>query len=93
VTIRYEIIEESGAIASCIDRGPLHMYCTSRHRLQGQLAEAGFKAEGVYSDFLNTPYEEDSEEIHLGCAKELGLLDVLIPVPICLFDPSGKISY
>jgi len=63
VTIRYEIIEESGAIASCIDRGPLHMYCTSRHQLQEQLAEAGFKTEGVYSNFFETPYKEDGEEL------------------------------
>ncbi len=27
------------------------------------LAEADFRTEGVYSDFLDTPYEEDGEEI------------------------------
>ena len=63
VTIRYEIIEDSGAIALCIDRGPLRMYCTSPHDLEEQLAAAGFETEVVYSDFLDTPYVVDGEEI------------------------------
>ena len=63
VIIRYEIIEDSGKIASKTDRGPMRMHCTSPSHLQEQLAEAGFKTEAVYGDFLDTPYESDSDEM------------------------------
>jgi hypothetical protein len=63
VSIRYEVIEDSGKIASRTDRDPMRMHCTSTHRLQEQLAEAGFKTEAVYGDFLDTPYESDSDEV------------------------------
>lgn len=63
VTIRYEGIENSGKIASRIDCDPMRMHCTSHNQLQEQLAEAGFKTEAIYGDFLDTPYESDSDEV------------------------------
>ena len=63
VLIRYEIIGDSGTIASCTDRGPLRMHCTSPHELQEQLAEAGFKTEAIYGDFLHHSYDSNSDEI------------------------------
>lgn len=63
VTIRYEIIEDSGRITSCTDRGPLRMHCTSPQELQEQLAEAGFKSKAIQGDFFGNPFDDDADEI------------------------------
>jgi ubiquinone/menaquinone biosynthesis C-methylase UbiE len=63
VTIRYEIIEDSGRIAPCTDRGPLSMHCTSPSELQDQLSAAGFDTESIVGDFRNQPYDSNSDEI------------------------------
>ena len=62
VTIRYEIIGNSGEVTSCTDRGPLRMHCTSPHELREQLAEVGFKTEKPYGDFFGNPFDDDSDE-------------------------------
>lgn len=63
VIIRYEIIGNSGKIASSTDRGPLRMHCTSHLHLQGQLEAAGLATDAVYGDFLGQPYDSSSDEV------------------------------
>jgi len=63
VIIRYEIIGNSGEVASSTDRGPLRMHCTYPDELQEQLAEAGFNTEATYGDFFGSPFDDAADEM------------------------------
>lgn len=63
VMIRYETIDASGESCSHTDRGPLRMYCTTLSHQEQLLTHAGFETEMVCSDFTESPFAGDTDEM------------------------------